>query len=116
MTTKTRRDLVDQSLANLGVLAAGQTPSAEDVARMDGYVDPVVEGLAEREIVEVDDLDQIPAAWFLPLSYIVSGAAAADFGAANDPRVILLGDRGEKLLHEMLQTRATYNRAVPEYF
>lgn len=116
MTTKTRRELVDQSLANLGVLASGQTPSAEDVARMDGYVNPVLEQLAERDIVEVDDDDQIPSAWFLPLSYILSYAAAADFGQANDPRIVLLGDRGEKLLHEMLQTKATFNRAVPEYF
>jgi hypothetical protein len=116
MITKTRRDLVDQALANLGVLPSGGTPSAEDVACMDGYVDPVSEQLAERDILEVDDLDQIPAAWFLPLSYVLSAAAAADFGAANDPRVVLLGDRGEKLLHEMLQTKATYNRAAPEYF
>lgn len=116
MTTKTRRDLVDQALKNLGVLASGQTPSAEDVARMDGYVDPVIEQLAERDIVEVDDLAEIPAAWFLPLSYILAGAAAADFGQSNDPRVILLGDRGERLLHEMLQTKPTFNRAVPEYF
>jgi hypothetical protein len=116
MTTKTRRDLVDQALSNLGVLASGQTPNAEDVARMDGYVDPVIEELAERRIVEVDDLSAIPSAWFLPLSYVLSGAAASDYGAANDPRIILLADRGEKRLHEMMQTVPTYNRAQPEYF
>ena len=116
MTTKTRRDLVDQALSNLGVLASGQTPNAEDVARMDAYVDPVIEGLAERRIVEVDDLSAIPAAWFLPLSYVLSGAAAQDYGAANDPRIILQADRGEKLLHEMVMTVPTFNRAQPEYF
>lgn len=116
MATKTRRQLVDQALDNLGALPTGQTPSAEDVARMDGYVDPVIEELAEKRIVEVDDLQAIPAAWFLPLSYLLSGAAAAAFGAANDPRILLLAKEGRTSLHEMMQTVPTYNRAQPEYF
>lgn len=115
-STKTRRELVDQSLTNLGVLASGQTPEAEQVASMDSYVDPVVEMLAERRICEVGNTDEIPNAWFLPLSYILSGQAAASFAMANDPRIILLADRGERLLHEMIMTPPTYNRTKAEYF
>lgn len=116
MATKTRRDLVEQALKNLGVIASGQTPSAEDVARMDAYVDPVLEELEEVGTIEVDDDEAIPAAWFLPLSYVLTGAAASDFGSHNDPRVILLADRGEKRLHALMMTKPTYNRAKSEYF
>jgi hypothetical protein len=85
MATKSRIDLINQALVNLGVLAAGQTASAEDTATIDAYIDPLVEELEEREIAFVDDTDAIPNSWFLPLAIILADAAAMAFGLAGVP-------------------------------
>ena len=85
MATKSRNDLVYQALANLGVLAAGQTPSREDYDTVDGHIDQALASLDARDILTVDDDNAIPAEWFSALSVIIADDASMEFGLAGVP-------------------------------
>ena len=85
-TTRTRRELVVAALANLGILAAGQDPAAEDFDAVDDHVDPLVAWLEATDILDIDDIDQIPPEWFSPLSIILADDAALEFGLPGIPR------------------------------
>lgn len=84
MQTKTRRELVNQALKNLGVLAAGQTASDEDYAAVDDFVDPVIAslGAGPSPIVIADD-EAIDPEMFLPLALMLAAAASTEFGGTN---------------------------------
>lgn len=103
--TKTRRELIDQVLGNMQVLAPGQTPADEDVQRVDGVIDAVVNSLNARDIVYVADpgkpgpLDgAIDAALFLPLAHCVAKEAGAGFGLGSDPGLTALATEAERHL------------------
>jgi hypothetical protein len=100
--TKTRRQLIDQVLGNMQVLAPGQTPADEDVQRVDGVIDAVVVMLSALDVYYVDDAGQpgplngaIDAAAFLPLAHCVAKEAGAAFGLGADPALVAL-DREAK--------------------
>ncbi len=87
MTSKpylTSSDLVLEALANLGVLASGQSVSPEDFNYVNSRLDPIFRKLAALEIVYVPDSANIPAEWFIDLATIVAGECAAKFGASAD--------------------------------
>jgi Tfp pilus assembly protein PilW len=114
MATKTRNDLVNQALRNLGVLAAGQTADAEDFQAADGHVDQVIASLSARDIVTVDDDD-----WFDPLAVLVADDAAMEFGlpgvpaSSSDPNPVL---DAENRLRLMVRGRPTYEPLKVDYF
>lgn len=81
---KTRADLVTRVLQELGAVAVGQQPAAEDVSLVDGNLEPVAAELAADEVVFIADLDQIDDAAFLPLAICVAQRMASDFGVAMD--------------------------------
>jgi hypothetical protein len=84
MTTfYTRRNLVDQALGDLGVRAAGQTASSEDVAAVDGYIPALFATLAARNIITIADTEAIEAAAFLPLAKTLAHACRDEFGDAK---------------------------------
>ena len=85
MTTKTRNDLVRAALAKLQVLAAGQTPVAEDFDEMDGHVDATIAELDADDIVTVFDVEEIPVEWFEPIAVILADNAAFSFGLPGVP-------------------------------
>lgn len=125
MTTKTRRELVDQALANLGILAIGQSVSSEDVSKLDGLVDAVCEKLAGLGIYYVQDQGEpgpsggeIDAAAFLPLADYLANAAAAAFNLAADTKLAALAQIAEQDLRTLgrpVQPRRTLqvDRALP---
>lgn len=99
--SKTRRDVVSQALANLGVLAAGQSPSAEDFTTVDGHVDSVKDALRQRDIVDID-FSNLPDGYFMPLAALVADSAANEFGLPSNPARVL---GAETAFRQM-----TYNR------
>jgi hypothetical protein len=119
MATRTRSDLVNQALANLGVLAAGQTPETEDFDSVDGHVDGVIASLSAREIVTVDDDEAIPGEWFAPLAILLANDAAMEFGlpgvpaAPGNPSPVLSAENSLRL---MVRGRPTHERLRVEYF
>jgi hypothetical protein len=111
---KTRRQLIDQALDNLGVLAAGQTPGDEDVSKIDALIDPMVSDLAARDIAYVADPGQLgPAngeiepALFLWLAHILAYLATPPFGLQGDPSFYVLAQRAEDMLRTIARPART---------
>jgi hypothetical protein len=103
MTTKTRRELVDQALVNLGILAVGQSVSNEDVSKMDVLVDPVCEKLSGLGIYYVQDQGTIgpsggefESAAFLSIADYLANAAAAAFNLPADAKLAALAQLAEQ--------------------
>jgi hypothetical protein len=100
---KTRRDLIDQVLDNLGVLVPGQAPAAEAVQRIDNLLDPVFASLRTRSIVYVQDPGtvgsssdgEIPAEIFLALADCVAFRVAGAFNLAGDASLKALSNLAE---------------------
>lgn len=82
--TRTRRDLVEQALMNLGALASGQSAQTEDVERVDGFVDATLALLAATDIIYIPYSEEIPVEAFLPLAAYLANASKASFGRAGD--------------------------------
>lgn len=85
----TYSDLILEALANLGVLAAGQTVAPEDFNYVQSRLDSIFRKLGALEIVYVADPSNIPGEWFLDLVAIVAGEVAQKFGGG--PEFIKLG-------------------------
>ena len=85
MATKTREDLIRRSLREIGVLASGQTITAEDNATVDDDVDPMLADLAARGVYTgAADPDQIPDEAYLHLAIILGQRVAGQFGLQRD--------------------------------
>jgi hypothetical protein len=103
---RTRRDLIDAVLDNLGVLVPGQSPGDEAVARVDGIIDPSAATLAALGVIYLPDLGtpdpptegQFDDAIFLPFADICAWAAAGAFNLGDSPSLKTLADQAEKTL------------------
>jgi hypothetical protein len=84
--TKSRENLVYRALSKLKVIAAGQTPSAEDNQVVDDMVEPTLSELAARSIYAYGDPDQIEDECFEHLAAILAQVCAEDFGLDGDDR------------------------------
>lgn len=116
MTTKTRNELIVQALINLGALASNQSAEAEDVARIDGFIDPLIERLAEEDIVNVDNVEEIPASWFLPLARILANECKQAFGLAGDEKLETDAQLAERSIKRIVHARPTYETMKGTYF
>jgi hypothetical protein len=82
--SKTRAQLVARALHKLGVIGAGQAPSAEDAALVDTEIGPVMADLAVRNVYQWGDEDEIDDAAFVHLADVVANSVAPDFGQPQD--------------------------------
>lgn len=85
MTTKTRAQLVTEAAECLQLIAAGQPLEDDDEDVIDGLVDVLVEQLAADNVVEIEDLTEIPAKYFKALGELLANACATKFGMPYDP-------------------------------
>jgi hypothetical protein len=70
-------------------VGAGQDPSAEDAQLLRDQLGPLLEELAQQEVVFVADTEAIPDIVFLPLAERLAAQVSADFGlGAVEPAVI----------------------------
>lgn len=81
---RTSQDLVTETLANLGVLSAGQPVDPEDFNYVSEKLDAIMRMLAGLEIVYIADVNNIPGAFFAPLADIVTGECCTKFGSTPD--------------------------------
>lgn len=97
-TPKTRRELIDRVLDNLGVLVEGQAPAEEMVSKVDKLVDSHMASLRTREIVYVAQLGTAspPAGGEFDLELFLAIADSLAFRAA--PAFNLAGDASLKAL------------------
>lgn len=110
---KSREDLVRRALGRLRVLAAGQTPSAEDAKLVDDQINSVLADLSDRSIYSVGDPDQIEDSAFQHLSVFLANAVAEDFGTTPNVEAAMLAERS--LRHITAQTLSG-QRQTAEYF
>lgn len=78
---KTRAQLIERALKSIGALEPGEAPSSEDYDTVDDLIDPLIAQLAEDEVINIQDPDQIELAVFLPLARLLANAAGPDFGS-----------------------------------
>lgn len=110
---KSREQLITRTLQKLKVLAAGQTPSAEDAAVVRDEVVPVLSDLSKRRVYTVGDPDEIDDEAFVHLADILAVSLAADFGVEQDESKRLLAEsRLRMLMAETLSGQAQQT----EYF
>jgi hypothetical protein len=130
---RTSADLVNEALANLGVLSAGQATDPEDVSYVSEKLDAIVRKLAGLEIVYVPDINNIPGAWFSDLADIVAGECASKFGSTGQNLADLVnkglggaagpagpvrvgGGAAAMSLKQMQRGRPTYETLRVDYF
>jgi|SRR5215468_4364385 len=101
-TTKTRMQLVDQVLTNLGVLVPGQAPSAETRSKVDDILDPAIASLRARDICYIPETGDIgpsggefPVEFFLALAASIANYAAPSFNLAGDAKLFSLAQQAE---------------------
>lgn len=82
--TKSREELIARALRKLGVVGAGQSPSAEDTQIVDDEIEPVMADLATRGVYSWGDPDQIDDDAFVHLATILANSVANDFGKPED--------------------------------
>ncbi len=82
--TKTREQLIDRALLELGVVAAGQVANAEDSAVIEAAIDPVMAELSSRGVYNYGDPDSFEDDAFDMLAVCLANARAVAFGKAED--------------------------------
>lgn len=110
---KTREQLVRRTLQKLKVLAAGQTPSAEDAQVVDDEIEPVLSDLSVRNIYHFGDPDQIEDEAFVHLADVLAQSVAADFGRDQDESMRILA---ENRLRRIQAETLSYQPLRVEYF
>lgn len=110
---QSREQLVKQALKEIRVVAAGQTPSAEDAQTVDDVVVPVLSDLSKRNVYPFGDPDQIEDDAFVHLAVILGNSVAGQFGQASDEAVRLLA---ESRLRQLYAEQLSGQPVVVDYF
>ncbi len=90
--TKTRNELVNRALKELGVVGSGQTAEAEDFDEIDDAVEPVMSDLATRDIWVWGNPDEYDDDAFDHLAVLLANARARAFGVQPDEQKRLLAE------------------------
>lgn len=106
---RTREQLIARVLKDLGVLAAGQSPSDEDRAEIDDLIEPVCAKLFADTVAKVTG-DEIDDAIYLPLAAVLCEAALVPFGIGGTRRqeIIVAADQARmdlKLAYRVYDAR-----------
>lgn len=106
---KTQAELVQTIAENLGVVAAGQSVSAEDNEVIVRRLDPKNEELNARAICYIPDLDDIDDAFFLPFAAVMAAELAGAFGIIGSQKTQLdaAAVKGEAALRDVVRPRGT---------
>jgi len=117
----TRRDLVDNVLYEMSLVAAGQAAAPEDVATVDRYVEPTVARLQALEILGDFDFDNVPDEFFTPVSVLIADALLDQYGIprGNEADPSAWNAKIKRATDEMRVMRAqrpTYGVMVVNYF
>jgi hypothetical protein len=117
---RTRRDLVAEALVNLGILAAGQQPDAEDFEAVDNKFDTLMAWLEATLIIDLDNtIDAIPDEWFNPLAVLLADEAALSFGLPGVPAAQGAPSPVAAAIDKLrlaIYARPTYETQKTEYF
>lgn len=110
------KTLDDLKAEAFGILTGNdpfQPPATEELETIGVYVDPLVEQLANDEIVVIPDTNDIPDAYFLPLARLLANAAGPRFGSAMNEQAKQID---EATLRRLSAARPTFEVLVGNYF
>jgi hypothetical protein len=88
---KTVRDVCQKALMYVGAVGAGQPYSAEDLLVASQALRPMLDELAATDVCMIavhptlDDEEEIPDVFYLPLAILLAVEISPDFGAPFDP-------------------------------
>lgn len=105
---KSRDELIERALKNLGALPAGQTANGEEYDSVQDLVTPTLESLSERDIYYVEDENAIEDKAFLALGHCLAWAAAPEFGLQSDAGMMALNEMAELHLKAIGSEPPTY--------
>jgi hypothetical protein len=117
----TRRDLIENVLTEMSLIASGQAPAPEDVANVDRQIEPTVARLQALELLGDFDTSNVPDEFFQPVSIFIADALLAQYGIPHgneaDPgswnaRIARTTDE----MRIMRAMRPTYGVMVVNYF
>lgn len=111
--SKTKQQLIERTLQEVGVLAAGQAPSAEDAKVTEDEINPVLQDLAQRDIYAWGDTDSIEDEAFVHLAVLVADSIAVSFGKPKSEPTRLMAERR---LRELKINDLAGSRQEVEYF
>ena len=103
MATYSRETLRLRVLGRLGVANGEAAPDAGDAQLVDEAIQLTFEELDDEGLIPFDwESDEIPAAYVIPLSFIVAAPLVVDFGCFEREQSIHAGaDRGMRKLHKL---------------
>lgn len=86
---KTRQELINRALSNLGALPVGQTASTQEYASVEALVTPTLESLSERDVYYVEDENAIEDKVFIALGRCLAWSCVDEFGVGGEELVKL---------------------------
>lgn len=116
MSTST--DLVTKALGFLGKLEAGQTVAAEDSAFVTQYIQGMLDDLADRDVIYVDDASSFSDSYVQWLGMRLAVIVAPDFGVMQLAGGLTLPDAislSETALRRLSAAKTAKNHARVDY-
>lgn len=110
---KTSAQLKTEALSILTGMDPFQQPSKEELEVVGLYLDPLLYQLEADEICVVNDLEEIPDSWFLPLARLLANVAGPRFGSPMNEEAKQID---EKVLRRLTAAQATYEPLNLDYF
>lgn len=96
-----KADLIEQTLAEVYALASGQTPNADDSARVEKRVDATLAALAKTNAYYIPDSDDIDDSIFNALVEYMAQVCRTSFNLPRDKQAELLAENELRRLARM---------------
>lgn len=110
--TQTRVALINKVLFNLGILSEGRPARPAEVATVTAEIELTISTLSANGIVSLADSNAVPNQYFLPFAAIVSDSLRDEFGAVGEEAAKLMKDAadGRRTLKNLSQGPAIVSR------
>ncbi len=113
MATKTLAELKVEAFGILTGMDPSQTPEVEDIDTIGQYVDPLFAQLAADQICLVQDQEEIPLEYFMPLARLLANVAGPRFGQAMNAEARIAD---ENALRRLTGNKPTYETLRVVYY
>lgn len=110
---KTSIEWKTEAFAILTGMDPNSTPSTDELSAFDVYVDPLLAQLEADEVVTIQNKEEIPNEYFLPLVRLLANVAGPRFGSPmnEDAKKV-----DEKLLRTITAAKPTYEPLAVDYY
>jgi hypothetical protein len=110
---KTSTELKTEALSILTGMDPNQEPEIEELTAVGNYLEPLLEQLRVDGICFVQDEEEIPDEWFLPLARLLANVSGPRFGSPMNEEAKLVD---EMVLRRLTAAPQTYEPLQAEYF